>query len=198
MKVLIDNGHGENTPGKCSPDRTLREYQWTREVAQRIVSELKVRGFDADLLTPEIQDVSLRERVRRVNYWTSKLGSNNVLCVSVHINAAGCDGKWHEAQGWSVFISSNASIKSKSLCNLLWSEASKTRRKLRRPMPGQNFWVKSLAMTRDTKCPSVLTENFFQDNREDCDWLKSEEGKSTCVRLHVEAIHNYIEQNENS
>ena len=25
MKVLIDNGHGENTPGKRSPDGRLRE-----------------------------------------------------------------------------------------------------------------------------------------------------------------------------
>lgn len=26
MKILIDNGHGENTPGKRSPDGSLREY----------------------------------------------------------------------------------------------------------------------------------------------------------------------------
>lgn len=26
MKILIDNGHGENTPGKRSPDGKLREY----------------------------------------------------------------------------------------------------------------------------------------------------------------------------
>lgn len=25
MKILIDNGHGENTPGKRSPDGSLRE-----------------------------------------------------------------------------------------------------------------------------------------------------------------------------
>lgn len=24
MKILIDNGHGSNTPGKCSPDGRLR------------------------------------------------------------------------------------------------------------------------------------------------------------------------------
>lgn len=26
MKILIDNGHGAETPGKCSPDGRLREY----------------------------------------------------------------------------------------------------------------------------------------------------------------------------
>ena len=38
MKVLIDNGHGSNTPGKCSPDGQLREYAYTREIAERLVA----------------------------------------------------------------------------------------------------------------------------------------------------------------
>ena len=33
MKILIDNGHGSNTPGKCSPDGRLMEYSYTREIA---------------------------------------------------------------------------------------------------------------------------------------------------------------------
>lgn len=28
MKILIDNGHGVDTPGKRSPDRKLREYAY--------------------------------------------------------------------------------------------------------------------------------------------------------------------------
>ena len=37
MKILIDNGHGENTPGKRSPDGSLREYAYAREIADRIM-----------------------------------------------------------------------------------------------------------------------------------------------------------------
>lgn len=33
MKVLLDNGHGAETPGKRSPDGRLREYAYTREIA---------------------------------------------------------------------------------------------------------------------------------------------------------------------
>nr|DAT77576.1 MAG TPA: MurNAc-LAA [Caudoviricetes sp.] len=29
-------------------------------------------------------------------------------------------------------------------------------------------------MCRDTKCPAVLTENLFQDNKEDVEFLLSE------------------------
>ena len=37
MKILIDNGHGENTPGKCSPDGRLKEWAYTREIADRVM-----------------------------------------------------------------------------------------------------------------------------------------------------------------
>ncbi len=38
MKVLIDNGHGAETPGKRSPDGRLLEYAYTREIAIRVAS----------------------------------------------------------------------------------------------------------------------------------------------------------------
>lgn len=40
MKVLIDNGHGADTPGKCSPDGRLREYAYTRDIADRAYSTI--------------------------------------------------------------------------------------------------------------------------------------------------------------
>lgn len=48
MKVLIDNGHGSNTPGKCSPDGRLKEYAYTREIVQRLEMELRKRGIDVE------------------------------------------------------------------------------------------------------------------------------------------------------
>ena len=45
MKVLIDNGHGENTPGKRSPDGRLREWVYSREIADMVVdAAVKVVG----------------------------------------------------------------------------------------------------------------------------------------------------------
>ena len=44
MKVLIDNGHGENTPGKRSPDGRLREWAYTRKIADRVMIEVGTRG----------------------------------------------------------------------------------------------------------------------------------------------------------
>lgn len=67
MKILIDNGHGSNTPGKCSPDGRLKEYAYTREIAGRVVFELRKLGIDAELVVKEEVDVPLAERCRRVN-----------------------------------------------------------------------------------------------------------------------------------
>lgn len=39
MKILIDNGHGNNTPGKRSPDGRLLEWAYTREIADISLKE---------------------------------------------------------------------------------------------------------------------------------------------------------------
>ncbi len=192
MKILIDNGHGEETPGKCSPDKRFREYAYCREIAQRVSRELSLKGLDAILLVPETTDTPLKERVRKVNAWCNKLGSKNVMVVSIHNNAAGADGKWHSATGFSVFISKNASANSKRLAQMFTNRASEMGLMGNRAVPKEKYWVESLAMTRDTNCPAVLTENLFQDNESDVRYLLSDEGKQAITKLHVETITEYI------
>ena len=74
MKILIDNGHGVETPGKRSPDGRFREYEYNREIARAIVELLVLRGYDAELLVPEDEDISLEERVRRANNLSCRIG----------------------------------------------------------------------------------------------------------------------------
>ena len=54
MRILLDNGHGENTPGKRSPvwpDGTqLYEYEFNRDIARRVHNALRGRGVDCELL----------------------------------------------------------------------------------------------------------------------------------------------------
>ena len=90
-KILIDNGHGLNTPGKRSPDRQFLEAIYNREIAKRIVAELQNKGYDAELLVPEEEDISLNERVRRANEHCQIHGKSNVILISIHVNAAGND-----------------------------------------------------------------------------------------------------------
>lgn len=195
---LIDNGHGIDTLGKHSPDMRLREYAYTREIARRIVTALKAQGKDARLLVPEEKDISLTERCRRVNAICQQYGAQNVVLVSVHNNAAG-NGDWYTARGWLVLVDDAASAKAKRLADLLFDEVTARGLKTRQAVASRKWYLyrecvggtKRLAILRGTQCPAVLTENFFQDNKEDVDWLLSETGKQAVTDIHVNALLKY-------
>lgn len=198
MKILIDNGHGENTPGKRSPDGKLREYAYTREIAERIVSELRKRGYEAERIVKEDTDVPLSERARRVNENCGKFGSSNVLFISVHCNAAGSGGEWMKARGWSAYTS-KGKTKADVLADSLYESARMcfTGQRIREDRSdGDPDWEEGFFVLRKTKCPAVLTENFFQDNKEDVAYLLSSDGKQAIVNVHVDGIINYINDNE--
>ena len=91
MIVIIDNGHGEDTAGKRSPDGRLREYAYAREIAKRLQCALchELGAGHVFLLTPETNDISLKERCQRANNLCKAHGASNALLVSIHNNAAG-------------------------------------------------------------------------------------------------------------
>lgn len=191
FKVILDAGHGRDTAGKRSPDGRLLEYAYAREIAVRLERELKARGYDAQRIVPEENDISLKERCNRANRIYTATGKKAIL-VSIHCNAAGADDKWHDARGWSAYVSRNASKKSKELACRLIDAAETQGLKVRRYSQDEPYWTQNLAICRDTNCPAVLTENLFQDNREDVDYLLSEKGKQTIVELHMKGIMAYL------
>ena len=191
MKVLIDNGHGYNTSGKCSPDGRLKEWKYAREIADMVVDGLEQRKIDVDRIVNEDFDISLAERCKRANEIYLKT-EGNVILVSIHCNAAVNGISWLTSHGWSVFVSNNASDSSKILATSLANAAIKSGVCIRQPMPSQVYWNQNLAICRDTYCPTVLTENFFQDNKKDVDFLLSAEGKRIVANIHIEGIVYYL------
>lgn len=193
MKILIDNGHGENTIGKRSPDGLFREYKYAREIAESIERELKTKGYDAERIVKETIDVTLEERVRRVNEVCERLGASNVVLVSIHCNAAG-NGDWKNARGWSAYTS-KGKTKSDELATMLYGEAvhNFTGQTIRKDFSdGDPDWEESFYVLKKTKCPAVLTENFFMDNKQDVSYLLSLEGRTQIVKTHVDAIIKYV------
>lgn len=191
MKVLIDNGHGAETAGKRSPDGRLREFSYTRLIARKIEEALRNKGIECERIVPEEEDVSLPERCNRVN----KYGSDGVLLVSIHCNAAGNGDKWLNARGWEAWTSVG-NTRADQLATCLYEAADKAGMKLRRDTSdGDPDKEGHLYILKHTACPAVLTENLFQDNREDVEYLLSDEGKEAIVSLHVNGIVEYIENN---
>lgn len=212
MIILIDNGHGSDTKGKCSPDGLFREYRYTREIAARIETELRARGYDARRIVPEDNDISLTERARRVNEVCGKYGTSNVILISVHNNAAGADGKWKSAGGWCAYTSPGETKADKLaytlyraaetalagyIANFPKLKAAGAYDSKQRPIrsdysDGDPDFEEAFYILRKTKYPAVLTENLFQDNRADVEYLLSESGKQSIVNLHVSGVIEYL------
>ena len=194
MKILIDNGHGHDTPGKRSPDGKFREYAYNREIAKRIVADLIDRGYDAELIVPEDNDISLEERVRRVNKICLASDPSCVILVSVHVNAAGDGSKWTNATGWSAYTCKGQTASDK-LAECLYEAATKNfpDRRIRTDYSDTDpDWEENFYILRHSLCPAVLTENFFMDNKSDLEYLQSRAGKQTVIDTHVEGIIEYI------
>lgn len=198
MKILVEAGHG-NPPltgigSKQSPDGRLKEYVYCREIVAEVVKRLRAQGYDAENTVPEKGDISLGERCARVNAWCDRLGAKNVVFVSIHNNAAGC-GQWMSARGWEAWTSKGQTMGDK-LADCLYDAAAKylpKGTKIRTDLTdGDRDKEGNLAVVRGTRCAACLTENLFQDNREDVEYLLSPEGREAIIKLHVEGIKAYI------
>ena len=195
MKILIDNGHGLNTPGKRSPDGTFLEATYNREIAKRIVAELQNKGYDAELLVPEEEDISLNERVRRTNEHCQTLGKSNVILISIHVNAAGNGSKWMNATGWSCYTC-KGQTESDKLADCLYQAAIKNipDKRIRTDYSDNDSdWEENFYLLRKTLCVAVLSENFFMDSHSDLKYLQSRAGMQAIMDTHVEGIIEYLE-----
>ena len=197
MKVLIDNGHGENTKGKRSPKwddgSQLLEWQYVREIANSVYNQLIAQGIDCELLVKESIDVPLTERARRANEIAAKYGKSKTILVSIHCNASGT-GK---GTGWEIHTSPGKT-KADELAQIFWDTANEMFGKdwkIRGDWSdGDGDWESNFYILQKTSCPAVLTENFFMDNEKDCKFMLSPEGKAAIAKLHVDSIIKYIKK----
>ena len=189
MLILLDPAHGHNTPGKRSPDGTLLEYAYTRDLANQILATLKTKGHNAQLLVPETEDIPLNERVSRANAICTAQGPANVLLISLHINAAGDGTRWHTATGWSCYTTKGHTL-SDTLATCLYQSARHTLKgkaiRTDYARDGDPDWEENFYILSKSHCAAVLTENFFMHNHSELDFILSQAGKQAIIDTHVE------------
>ena len=209
MIILIDAGHGQNCNGKQSPllkgsgldipsefteNGRFKEWKYTRVIAKQVVDKLGSLGYDARLIVTEDKDISLSERIRRVRTICNKVGAGNALLISVHANAVGDSSEWMAGKGWEAYTTRGETISDK-LAEFLYDRADKNLvgRKVREDWTdGDRDKEADFYVIKKAPCAAVLTENFFYDNKDDLQYLTSEEGVHGVVRLHVEGIIDFI------
>ena len=194
INILIDNGHGVETKGKRSPDGKLLEGVYTREIASLVKKKLKDEGYNVILVTPEQKDVPLKKRCDRVNAYCDEFGKDNCLLVSIHVNAAGDGSFWMNGKGFEVWTTYGETMSDK-LAECFYCDAAKTLRgfNLRRDKTdGDSDKESNFYILYHTKCPAILTENLFMDNKKEAEYLLTKLGKQSIVDLHVNAIKDFL------
>lgn len=185
MKILIDNGHGNNTPGKRSPiwsdGSQLFEHEFNRDITLRLVEKLKTLKIPFEVIVPEVHDVSLTERCKRINSIAKK---EACLLVSIHANAGG-------GKGWEAWTSPGIT-KSDKYAESFYNKAKEllpSRFPIRKClMNGYKNKEALFKILTGTTCPAVLTENMFMDTESDCNYIMSDSGRETIAELHLQAI----------
>ena len=199
--ILLDNGHAKSTPGKKSPKfsngKQFFEYEFSRDIVKRISEELKKLNINYKIVTPEVdEDIPLTTRANRVNRYCSKFGKNNCLLISIHANAAGKGKDWMNARGWSVWTT-KGKTKSDEYADVFYKEAEKllplNGMTLRKDMSDGDYdYEENFTILQKSWCPAILTENLFQDNKLDCEFLMSDKGRDIITQIHVNAIKKIV------
>ena len=205
--ICLDNGHGEETPGKGSPwsiykvppEIPFKEYLYCRGIVSRLAQVLHKEGYPVFIVTPELEDITLAERGRRINEIVAdaKAKGMRTISISIHNNAAGNGHEWKKAYGWSVWTTRGQNTSDK-LAQCLYDAAKdvliplgqKTRHDT---TDGDDDYESNFAMCRIPNCPAVLTENMFQDCIDEVKFLNTEEGKNAIVEIHRRGINKFIE-----
>jgi len=195
---LLDNGHGGiidglyQTNGKRSPrwsdGSILYEGEFNRAIVNRLIEKLTINAINYVNITPENEDISLNERVRRAN---SYHGQSDCIFLSIHSNAGG-------GEGYEIYTSKGDSLADK-IATIFFE-------KFQEEFPEAHMRVDfsdddvdkeaNFYVLNNTKMPAVLSENFFMDNENECKtFLMSRDGRDRIANAHYTAIKN-IEKND--
>lgn len=217
LNVILDNGHGKNTPGKCSPkidfpydknftsieNNRFREYRFNRRIVKEIIPKLKELGYNIIELVPEEKDISLNSRVSRINKEVKKYGASNCVMISIHVNAAGSEDKWLNARGWSIWTTRGQNNSDK-LASCLYEAAKENIGKdktytAKTPIrtdftDGDADYESNFTILKGSLCSATLIENMFQDNKEDVKYLESKNGFDRIVKTVVDGVDLYAKK----
>jgi N-acetylmuramoyl-L-alanine amidase len=180
VKIMIDAGHDENTAGKRSLDGSLREFQFNKVVAEKMVYMLNQYENVELSLAHNIHDgidQSLKERTDLANQL-------KVDCyISIHANAGNTS-----ARGIETYIHPNADSETYVLARAIHDNTVILTKQNNRGIKRNDFHV-----LRETNMKAVLIECGFMTNVDDLHLLKSEGYRHLCAEGIVRGLVAYYD-----
>lgn len=182
--VCLDPGHGVNTPGKRSPDGTLREYEFAGDVAARAKRLLEAHGLKVVLTRPctaDAKDVSLSKRVQVAN------DAGAAVFVSIHSNAHGNGNEWTNGRGYETYVYAYGG-QAEKLARRLVDEAQRLIVPFGVPLRNPTVKAEAFYVLKYTRMPAVLIEHAFHTNKEECALLKRDDFRQACAEHIARAV----------
>ena len=189
--VILDAGHGIDTPGKRSPiwsnNTQLFEWKFNRDVVDSIIGYLQVANISYVKLIEESQDISLKERVDRINtIYKENKDKYKVYLISIHGNA---DDNAPTANGIEVFTSIGET-KSDTIAEVFYSKLKNLGWKMRPNRSNKGGKEENFYILKNSHCPAVLTENGFYTNEEECKKMLEFYWQKQIALAHYKAIQD--------
>lgn len=188
--VIIDAGHGIDTPGKRSPiwsDKTqLFEYKFNREIVDKIVEFVGKANISYISIINTDKDTSLQDRCSTINnFYDAYKDKYFVYLISVHGNAA---DNIPTANGIEVWTTKGVT-KSDKIADVFFNKLKTIGWKMRNDISdGDNDKEENFYILKNSNCPAVLTENGFYTNEQECKKMLTPEITSLIALCHANAI----------
>ncbi len=187
MKIMIDAGHGYETPGKRTVDG-MKEYEFNRAVANEMKKLLsQYKGMTVVFAHSDQEDVSLQDRVAKANEEFVD------LYLSIHANAHGNGKEWTSAEGIETYVYTTKPLAALQLANIIQNELIQSTTRKNRGVKTANFHVlKATSMT------AVLCECGFMTNKTEAALLRTSSYRLTCAKAIVKGIETYYKLTKTS
>lgn len=186
MTIILDAAHGEETPGKRSPDGRFREYKWSRKIIDLLINDLRSENYEVFESNATDREIGLTKRAENTN----KIVRNKKIFISLHSNAAGNGINWANARGYSVYTTKGQNNSDK-IAEIIMKQFKLDFPELKErsdKSDGDLDIEENFTVITKTNCPSVLIEWLFQDNKDDVELLLNDEVNNKLIKSLIKSI----------
>ena len=167
--VCLDPGHGVESPGKCSPDKSYYEHEFALDMGRRIQAHLERCGVRVVLTRTDEHcptgKADTNDLLKRVAI-SDAAGAD--LFVSIHSNASG--NEWSNASGLMIYTSAGPETASRNVAaKAVLARMTAAGVELRGSPLVHDM---ELVVTRKTAAPAMLIEYGFHTSRTEVGLLK--------------------------
>lgn len=187
--VCLDPGHGVESPGKCSPDKSYYEHEFALDMARRIQAHLKRCGVRVVLTRTDEHcptgKADTNDLLKRVAI-SDAAGAD--LFVSIHSNASG--NEWSNASGLMIYTSAGPETASRNVAaKAVLSRMTEVGVELRGSPLVHDI---ELVVTRKTAAPAMLIEYGFHTNRTEVGRLKKSSYRAKLAEATAKGVCDFL------